>query len=74
MNNPANSDDIILEIVRIGNLLRVVAFDPETLTEVIFQAPPTTDQATLTALAKRKLAFVAKRTANGSPAARGLSG
>jgi hypothetical protein len=63
MNNPANGDEILIEVARIGNFLRVAAMDPKTLDEVTFQAPTSADQATLAALARRKLAFVSRRKA-----------
>ncbi|MGI9421419.1 MAG: DUF6898 family protein [Geminicoccaceae bacterium] len=53
--------ELLLELTPYGNLIRVAAFDPETLTEVTFQAPLMTDRATLTALARRKLAFAIGR-------------
>lgn len=65
MNSPSKDDGIILEIARIGNLLRVAALDPATLAEVTFQAPPATDRAALLALARRKLAFVMGRADKG---------
>lgn len=55
------SDEIILEITPLGGLLRVAAVDPETLIEVVFQAPLAADQAVLAALARQKLAFVQRR-------------
>ena len=61
MDSPSTSGEILLEITQIGNLLRVAAVDPETLIEVTFQAPPTAGQATLAALARRKLAFARSR-------------
>jgi len=61
MDNPSPSSEILLELTPIGNLIRVAAIDSETLTEVLFQAPLGTDRATLTALARRKLAFVRRR-------------
>lgn len=63
MNSLSKGDEILMEVVRIGNLLRVAALDPKTLAEVTFQAPTSTDQATLAALARRKLDFVTKRKA-----------
>ncbi len=63
MNSPSKDDEILLEIARIGNILRVAALDPETLAEVTFQAPPATDRTALVALARRKLDFVAVRMA-----------
>ncbi|MEZ5930586.1 MAG: hypothetical protein R3F54_01265 [Alphaproteobacteria bacterium] len=65
MDAPQKCDEILLEITPIGSLLRVAAVDPETLTEVTFQAPLGTDQATLAALARRKLAFVKARRGRG---------
>jgi len=61
MESPSTPDEMILEVVQIGNLLRVAAVDPETLIEVIFQAPLTANQATLAALARKKLAFALAR-------------
>ncbi len=61
MNNPTKGDEILLEIARIGNILRVVALDPRTLAEVTFQAPPATDRSALVTLARRKLDFVMER-------------
>ena len=63
MNSPSKDDGILLEIARIGNVLRVAALDPDTLAEVTFQAPPATDRTTLVALARRKLDFVTARMA-----------
>ena len=63
MNSPSKDDGILLEIARIGNVLRVAAIDPDTLAEVTFQAPPATDRTTLAALARRKLDFVTARRA-----------
>ena len=61
MSNPSNGDEILLEIARIGNSLRVVALDPRTLAEVTFQAPPAADRAALATLARRKLDFVMEK-------------
>ena len=61
MDDPSKSVEILLELTPVGNLLRVVALDPQTLAEVTFQAPLRTDQTTLAALARRKLAFVNRR-------------
>lgn len=63
MDNPPGSDEILLEVTPIGNLLRVAAVDPESLAEVVFQAPLGTDTATLATLARRKLDFVVRRQA-----------
>jgi hypothetical protein len=58
---PPASNEIILEFTPIGNLMRVAALDPITLTEVVFQAPLAADETTLTALARQKLAFALAR-------------
>lgn len=61
MDNPSQDDGLILELTPVGNLLRVAAVDTKTLVEVTFQAPLTTDRTMLAALARQKLAFVARR-------------
>ncbi|MEM8949464.1 MAG: hypothetical protein AAGA21_12675 [Pseudomonadota bacterium] len=61
MNSPAEGHEILMEVAQVGNILRVAAMDPKTLHEVTFQAPMSADQATLAALARRKLAFVSRR-------------
>ncbi len=71
MKSPSKDDGILLEIARIGNILRVVALDPETLAEVTFQALPSTDRTTLATLARRKLDFVAGRKAKQANLPRG---
>jgi len=61
MDTPSSDHDLLLEMTRVGNLLRVAAVDAKTLVEVTFQAPLNADRTMLTALARQKLAFVAKR-------------
>lgn len=55
------ADEILLECVRIGNVLRVAAVDPRTLDEVVFQAPPGTSLADLERLARLRLGHVRRR-------------
>jgi hypothetical protein len=59
---PPPLNGIILELTPIGNLLRVAAVDPETLVEVVFQAPLSADETMLAALARRKLAYALGRS------------
>jgi hypothetical protein len=61
MGQSKGEHEILLELTAIGNLLRVAAIDPASLTEVTFQAPLGTDRTTLAALAARKLSFVRNR-------------
>ncbi len=50
-------DEIIIEIAVIGSAQRVTALDPVSLVEVVFQAPSSADRATITQLARQKLAY-----------------
>jgi hypothetical protein len=61
MGYAKGEDEILLELTAVGNVLRVAAIDPASLTEVTFQAPLGTDRATLAALAQQKLSFVRRR-------------
>lgn len=55
--------EIIMEIQRIGSILRVYAIDAETGTEIVFQAPASTNSFDLKALAERKIRYVLKKNA-----------
>lgn len=55
------SHEILLEIRRIGTTLRVSAVDAESGTEVVFQAPSSTNHAALHKLAVSKLQYVMKK-------------
>lgn len=55
------AEEILLECVQVGNVLRVAAVDPHTLVEVVFQAPPGTPLADLERLARLRLAHAARR-------------
>jgi hypothetical protein len=61
MEHTKREHEILLELTAVGNLLRVAAIDPVSLTEVTFQAPLGTDRVTLAALAQKKLSFVRRR-------------
>ncbi|MDX6751487.1 hypothetical protein SH611_16900 [Geminicoccaceae bacterium 1502E] len=61
----------LLEIRRIGNVLRVAALDPRTLAEAVFMAPAAADRTVLLRLAHRKLARMNAEAARSLPVARG---
>ena len=61
MDDPSQDGELLLELTPVGNLLRVAAVDTKTLVEVTFQAPLNADRTMLAALARQKLAFVARR-------------
>jgi len=52
------TNDILIETMRIGTLLRVTAMDAASGTEIVFQAPASTSRDTLHRLATNKLAYV----------------
>jgi hypothetical protein len=56
-------DEIIVEIQRIGNILRVDAIDVATATEVTFQAPAWASRASINRLAASKLRYVMSKAA-----------
>ena len=56
-------NDILMEIQRIGNVLRVCAMDAETGTEVVFQAPAYVGKTEIKRLAASKLQYVMKKAA-----------
>ena len=55
-----DNEAVILELTRMGPLLRVSAMDPRTLTEVVVHGPAPA-QAALRRLALAKLAYVLSR-------------
>jgi hypothetical protein len=61
------SDEIIIEIQRIGAILRVAAVDVATGTEVIFQAPASASRLAIDRLAADKLRYVMKKAATPKP-------
>lgn len=50
--------EVLLEFQRIGNAVKVVAMDPETLVEVTIMGPPGAGEEALTRIAVRKLEYV----------------
>lgn len=56
--------EAILEIVQLGSILRVVAVDTVTGTEVSFQAPANTPRTALQQTALKKLAYVLNKQKN----------
>jgi MinD-like ATPase involved in chromosome partitioning or flagellar assembly len=55
------ADEIIIEIQRIGAILRVAAVDVATGTEVVFQAPASASRASIDRLAASKLQYVMRK-------------
>lgn len=53
--------EVLLEVQRYGNVLRVTAIDPATGTEVIMVADPRQSMTTIKQLAARKLAYVLEK-------------
>jgi hypothetical protein len=62
--------DVIFELRRVGNAVKVSAVDTETMTEVSVMGPATAAEATLRQAALRKLEFVLARRAKGDKPAR----
>lgn len=60
-------DEIIIEIQRIGAILRVAAVDVATGTEVVFQAPASASRLAIQRLAADKLRYVMKKAAAPKP-------
>ena len=56
-------DEIIIEIQRIGAILRVAAVDVATGTEVVFQAPASASRIAIDRLAADKLRYVLRKAA-----------
>ena len=56
-------DEIIIEIQRIGAILRVAAVDVATGTEVVFQAPASASRLAIQRLAADKLRYVLRKAA-----------
>ena len=56
-------DEIIIEIQRIGAILRVAAVDVATGTEVTFQAPTWASRLSIHRLAANKLRYVLRKGA-----------
>lgn len=55
--------EIYVEIIRVGQALRVAAIDAETGLELVFQVPHNTPRAEIDHLARSKIAWKLKREA-----------
>lgn len=51
-------NEVLFEMQRVGNVLRVTVIDPNTATEVIMVADPRQSMETIKRLAVRKLVYV----------------
>ncbi len=60
-DNLLKNREVIFEIVPIGNLVRVMAMDVKTMTEIVIQGPKTAPEATLKANAMKRLEYVMKK-------------
>ncbi len=58
-----SSGEILIEIHRIGGILRIAAVDAVSGTEIVFQAPSSTSPSALQRLAASKLRYVREREA-----------
>ncbi len=56
--NSEGGKEVLLEFQRIGNAVKVVAVDPESLVEVTIMGPPGAGEEALTRIAVRKLEYV----------------
>jgi hypothetical protein len=61
MRKAIDKDEVILEFVQVGALVRVSAMEPTTLTEVVIYGPATAGEAALRQLVLRKLDYVLGR-------------
>jgi len=57
--------EVLFEITRVGNCVKVTAFDTRTLVEVSMVASPAATEAHLKAAALRKLDYVLAKKAKG---------
>lgn len=70
MGSEADRSGVIVELVRLGRLIRVSAMDPASLTEVVLQGPAAAGEAALRHAVLRKLAYVLARRAGAARARR----
>lgn len=54
--------EILIECVQVGSAIRVTAVDNETGTEVVFQAPASTNKITIQRIAADKIRYVLAKT------------
>jgi hypothetical protein len=58
----SGDNEVLIEYVRVGAIVRVTAIDPVTGTEVVFQAPASLHPSELRQTAVNKLKYVLKKT------------
>lgn len=61
MTDPLANREIIIEMQPYGNLIKVTAFDAESLTEVSIQAPAGTSQDIMKRNAVKRLEYVMRK-------------
>lgn len=61
--HPLGSMEVLFEFQHLGHILRVVAIDPVTATEVTMIADPKHGRETIKRLAARKLQYVLRKKA-----------
>lgn len=59
--NPMQNREVIFEFSSIGNVVRVMAMDVKTMTEVVIQGPTNVPETTLKANALKRLEYVMKK-------------
>ena len=68
---PDNGDylkmEVLFEFMRVGNVIRVVAIDPVTRTEVVMVGSPKYSRELLKRMAARKLVYVLEKKAGRGP-------
>ena len=60
-DNPLKGREVLLEIVPMGSIVKVTAFDSQSLTEISIQGPASAGEATLKYNALRRLHYVLKK-------------
>ena len=60
MRREIDPTDIILELVRLGPVVRISAIEPESLIEVVLQGPASAGEAALRRAVLAKLAYVCR--------------
>jgi hypothetical protein len=73
MPKAIDPDEVILEFVRVGALIRVSAMEPKTLTEVVTYGPANAGEAALRRTVLRKLDYVIGRRPNAERQSSGKS-
>jgi hypothetical protein len=73
MPKSIDPDEVILEFVQVGALIRVSAMEPTTLTEVVIYGPASAGEAALRRTVLRKLDYVIGRRPNAERQSSGKS-